>query len=130
MDQRGQISVEYILIASIVLLVVVVFGMAITEQTEIDSVATAVRIGAENSTTYLSLSNSGMQPVRVTSVNITGTNNVNMQVKFSGPVTSIQSQILGSINKSLSADGFITGYTGGSQITFTTTKHNYTITIA
>jgi uncharacterized protein (UPF0333 family) len=130
MDQRGQISVEYILIASIVLLVVIIVGLAISEQTEIDSVATAVRIGAENSTTYLSLTNSSMQPVRVTSININGTNNINMQVRFSSNVTSIQSQILSSIDKSLSAGGFITGYAGGSQITFTTTKHSYTITIA
>lgn len=129
MDQRAQISVEYVLLAAIVLLVVVAFGLIIAEQSEMNSVATAVKMGAENSTTYLSLNNSTMQPVRVTSIDMSGAYNVNIQVHFSSPVTSLQEKILSSINKSLTEQGYKTAYAGGTQIDLVTSRHNYTITI-
>lgn len=129
MDQRAQISVEFILLAAIVLLVVIAFAVVISDQSEMDSVATAVRTGAENSTTQLSLLNRTMQPVRVTSINMTGNGSVSIQVHFSGNVSSLQSQILSSINNALTAQGYNTGYSGGSQINLQTNKHNYTITV-
>ncbi|MCE5214738.1 MAG: class III signal peptide-containing protein [Methanobacterium sp.] len=129
MYQRGQISVEFVLMAAIVMLVVVAFGFAIANENELNSVATAVRTGAENGTTYLSLNNSTMQPVRVTSVNMSGTNNVNIKVSFSGSVTNLQQNILTSINTSLTSQGFITNYAGGTQLTFQTSRHNYTISL-
>jgi uncharacterized protein (UPF0333 family) len=129
MDQRGQISVEFVLMAAIIMLVVVVFGLSIANENELNSVATAVKTGAENATTYLSISNASMQPVRVTSVNMNGTNNVIIKVSFSGNVTSIQQNILTSINRSLTSQGFNTTYTGGTQLTFQTSRHNYTISL-
>lgn len=129
MDQRGQISVEFVLFAAIVLLVVLAFGLVVSDQNELNSVATAVRTGAENGTTYLSVNNATMQPVRVTKVDMTGTGNINIQVYFSSSVSSIQDKILSSINQSLSSEGFNTGFTGGNQINFQTTRHNYTITL-
>ena len=129
MDQSGQISVEFILFAAIVLVVVLTFGLVISDQAEKNSVATAVKIGAENSTTQMSILNRSMQPVRVTSINTTDTGVINIQVKFSGNVTPNQEVILKSINNSLAAQGFKTGYTSGSLINMTTSKHNYLITI-
>ncbi|HTX61014.1 MAG TPA: class III signal peptide-containing protein [Methanobacterium sp.] len=129
MDQRGQISVEYILLAAIVLLVVIIFAVAITNETELNSVATAVKLGAENGTTQLSILNATMQPVRVTSINMTGTGNVNIQVKFSSSVNTVQIPILQSINRSLTSSGYTTGYTGGTTLNLQTSRHNYTITL-
>ena len=129
MDQRGQISVEFVLFAAIVLVVVLTFGIVIADQAEKNSVATAVKIGAENSTTQMSILNGSMQPLRVTSINTTDTGVINIQVKFSGNVTNSQAFILKSINNSLAAQGFVTGYSGGSLINMTTSRHNYVITI-
>lgn len=129
MDERGQISVEYILFAAIVLVVVIAFALVITDQMEKDSVASAVKIGAENSTTQMSLLNRSMQPVRVTSINTTDNGTINIQVKFSGNVTANQVTILKSINNSLASEGYVTGYAGGYMINMTTSRHNYIITI-
>lgn len=130
MDQRGQISAEYILIAAIVMLVVVVFGVVIADQSEMDAVASAVRTGAENGTTQLSILDPTMQPVRVTSVNMTGTGNVNIIVNFSSTVSSMEDSILSSINRSLTESGYTTSYSGGTTLSFQTSRHNYTITLA
>lgn len=129
MDQRGQISVEFVLMASIILLVVVAFGLSIANESELNSVAAAVRTGAENGTTYASLIDASMQPVRVTSVDMNGTNNVIIKISFSGNVTLIQQQILNSINRSLTSQGFITNYVNGTPLTFQTSRHNYTISL-
>lgn len=132
MDQRGQISVEYILFAAIVMLVVIVFGSVIMNENELNSVASAVRIGAENGTTELSLLNRSMQPVRVTSVDmhkINDTENINITVNFSTSVTSVQEEILTSINNSLTRSGYNTNYSGGTSLNLQTNRHNYTITL-
>jgi uncharacterized protein (UPF0333 family) len=129
MEQRGQISVEFVLLAAIVLVVVLAFGTAIANENELNSVAAAVKVGAENGTTQLSVINATMQPVRVTSVNMTGTGNVTIQVKFSSSVTSKQGSILQSINQSLTSSGYETNYDGGNTLTLQTSRHNYAITL-
>lgn len=130
MDQRGQISVEFVLLAAIVLLVVVVFGLAIANESELNSVASAVKMGAENGTTQASILNASMQPVRVTNVNMTGTDNITIKIHFSSSVNSIQESILKSINNSLTNSGYETNYSGGSILNLNTNRHNYTITLA
>ncbi len=130
MDQRGQISVEFILIAAIIILVVIAFGLVIADQTEKNAVSTAVKMGAENGTTYSSILNQTMQPVRVTKIEMTGTNNINIKVYFSSNVTSIQQSILNSINKSLSQNGYKPAYSGGSPLVLQTNRHTYTITLS
>lgn len=129
MEQRGQISVEFVLLAAIVLVVVLAFGIAIANENELNSVAAAVKVGAENGTTQLSVINATMQPVRVTSINMTGTGNVAIQVKFSSSVTSKQGSILQSINQSLTSSGYETNYAGGNTLTLQTSRHNYAITL-
>lgn len=129
MDQKAQISVEFILLAGMVMLVVLVFAGVISDQSEMNAVATTVKLGAENATTQQSIINGTMQPMRVTNIDMTGTGNIAIQVHFSGNISSIESQILSSINKSLASSGYHTGYSGGSQIDLQTNKHNYTITL-
>ena len=58
MDQRGQISIEYILLVAIVLVIVVIFGLIITDQNEQNNVASAVQLGAANATAIVFSDNS------------------------------------------------------------------------
>jgi len=126
MDQRGQISVEYILLAAIVMLIVIVFGWVIANESELNSVASAVKIGAENGTTFASTLNPTMQPVRVTSLDTNGENDITIQVHFSSSVDSIKDTILQSIEKSLADNGY-TATNDGSKLNLATGRHNYII---
>ena len=134
MDQRAQISVEFVLFAGIVLLVVLAFATVVADQSEMNSIATAVRLGAENSTTQMSLLNSTMQPSRVTGVSMSGVNgtkDINIVVNFSSPISSTaQTQVLTSINNSLTAQGYTTAYAGGSPLSLATSRHNYTVSLS
>lgn len=126
MDQRGQISVEYILLAAIVMMFVIIFGIVIAEESEVNSVVTAVKMGAENGTTYASILNPTMQPVRVTSLDTNGENDITIQVHFSSSVDSINDTILQSIEKSLADNGY-TATNDGSKLNLATGRHNYII---
>lgn len=129
MEQKGQISVEFVLLAAIVLVVVLAFATAIANENELNSVAAAVKVGAENGTTQLSVINATMQPVRVTSIQMTGTGSVSIQVRFSRSVNSLQGNILQSINQSLTNSGYKTNYAGGNALTLQTSRHTYTVTL-
>ena len=126
MDQRGQISVEYILLAAIVMMFVIIFGWVIAEESEVNSVVTAVKMGAENGTTYASILNPNMQPVRVTSLETNSENDITIQVHFSSSVDSIEDTILQSIEKSLADNGY-TATNDGSNLKLATGRHNYFI---
>lgn len=126
MDQRGQISVEYILLAAIVMMFVIIFGWVIAEESEVNSVVTAVKMGAENGTTYASILNPNMQPVRVTSLETEGENDITIQVHFSSSVDSIKDTILQSIEKSLADNGY-TATNEDSKLNLATGRHNYII---
>ena len=131
MDTRGQISVELVLIVGIIVVIVLVFAGFLGDQIEQNNVASATRLGAVNATTELGLLNRNLQPVRVNGVNMTGTENISIQISFSGPVSSFQSQIFDSINKSLTSQGYNTWYnnTTQSNIPLKTSRHFYTITL-
>lgn len=137
MDQRGQISIEYVLLVSIVLIIVVVFGLIITDQSEQNNVASAVQLGATNATANLVFGSSSQSPVKVTNVAMTGTGqNINVVVHFSRPVTDQQSTIIASIVKSLQSSGFTNVSSTTNSATVTTsatstgTHHIYNITLS
>lgn len=136
MDQRGQISIEYILLVSIVLVLVVIFGLIISDQSEQNNVASAVQLGATNATANLVFGNNTQSPVRVTNVDQTGSGqNISMVVHFSRPVTDQQKTIIASIVKSLTSSGYTNIANTTSSITLTTstsaagTRHVYYITL-
>lgn len=136
MDQRGQISIEYILLVSIILIVVIIFGLIITDQSEQNNVASAVQLGATNATANLVFGNNSQSPVKVTNVNMTGTGqNISIVVHFSRSVTDQQSIILASIVKSLNSSGYknITSTSDSVILTTSTTavgtRHIYNITL-
>lgn len=137
MDQQGQISIEYILLVSIVLVIVVIFGLIISDQSEQNNVASAVQLGATNATANLVFGNNTQSPVRVTNVNQTASgSNINMVVHFSRPVTDQQATILASIVKSLKSSGYTNIANTSTSITLTTstsaagTRHIYYITLS
>lgn len=137
MDQRGQISIEYVLLVSIVLIIVVIFGLIITDQSEQNNIATAVQLGATNATANLVFGNSSQSPVKVTNVAMTGTGqNINVVVHFSRPVTDQQSTVIASIVKSLNSSGFTNVSSTSNSVTVTTsatstgTHHVYNITLS
>jgi uncharacterized protein (UPF0333 family) len=137
MDQRGQISIEYVLLVSIVLIIVVVFGLIITDQSEQNNLASAVQLGASNATANLVFGSTSQSPVKVTNVAMTGTGqNINVVVHFSRPVTDQQSTIIASIVKSLQSSGFSNVTSTTSSVTVTTsatstgTHHIYNITLS
>jgi uncharacterized protein (UPF0333 family) len=137
MDQRGQISIEYILLVAIVLIIVVIFGLVITDQSEQNNVASAVQLGATNATANLVFGNNSQSPVKVTNVAMTGTGqNISVVVHFSRSVTDKQSIIIGSIIQSLKSSGYTNFVNNSNSVTLTTTttaagtRHIYYITLS
>jgi uncharacterized protein (UPF0333 family) len=138
MDQRGQISIEYILLVAVVLAIVIVFALIITNQSEQNNVAAASQLGATNATANLIFLNGSQTPVKVTSVTMSNGSvigsNVNMVVHFSKSVTAQQGIIFQSIEKSLRSAGFNNLVNTNSSITLTTStgvgvRHVYFITL-
>ena len=134
MDQRAQISIEYILLVSIVIIIVVVFALIITNQSEQNNVATAAQLGASNATANLVFTNNSQSPVRVTEVTMSNSTNqtapINMTIHFSRSVTDQKATILSSIAKSLQSSGYNNSVITDGILNLTTSKHNYIITLA
>ncbi|UTB32835.1 MAG: class III signal peptide-containing protein [Methanobacterium sp. ERen5] len=137
MDQRGQISIEYVLLVSIVLIVVVIFGLIITDQSEQNNVASAVQLGASNASANLVFANNSQSPVKVTNVAMTNTGqNINVVVHFSRSVADQQATIIASIVQSLKSSGYTNVSYTTSSATLTTstnalgTRHIYNITLS
>lgn len=136
MDQRGQISIEYILLVAIVLVIVVIFGLVITDQSEQNNVASAVQLGATNATANLVFGNNSQSPVKVTNVAMTGTGqNINIVVHFSRSVADQKPTILASIIQSLKSSGYNNIVNNTNSVILTTsttssgTRHIYNITL-
>ena len=131
MDQRAQISIEYVLILAMVVVIVCLFAFYAGDQSELNSVSSAVKLGAENATTNMVITNTGMAPVRVTSISMSSGHDVTIQIHFSNSVSNIQNQILDNINKSLTSQGYSTWYNNSSQtsIPLNTNRHLYNISI-
>lgn len=134
MDQRAQISIEYILLVGIIFLIVIVFGVVISDQSEQNNVATAAQLGASNATANIVFLNNTQSPVKVTSVDMSSASptirNVSLVIHFSGPISGQQPIIIESIENSLAASGF-TGMTNtSSTIILNTNKHSYTISFS
>ncbi|HMK54495.1 MAG TPA: class III signal peptide-containing protein [Methanobacteriaceae archaeon] len=130
MDTRGQISAEYILMVGFIVVVVLIVAGYAGEQNEQNIVASAVRDGASNATTEMSLLNRSMQPVRVNGVSTNGSSNITITINLSNPsiIASQKQVILTGSAKSLTKQGFAVT-NNGANLTLTTARHNYLITI-
>ncbi len=105
MDQKAQISAELILFAGLMLVIVLVFATVVANESEMNMVATAARIGADNGTTQLSILNPTMSPVRVTKIYMNSTYGIT--ITLSGTVTSAQNTtLITSVMNSMQAQGY------------------------
>lgn len=138
MDQRAQISVEYILLVAIILFVVLIFASVIINENEENNVASAVQLGASNATTSMVFTNTSQPPVKVTNVYMNNTSNtsqipISIDVHFSGPITN-PTPVFNSIVNSLIATGYTNITQSTTALTLTTQsasgiRHIYTITL-
>jgi uncharacterized protein (UPF0333 family) len=130
MNDRGQISAEYILMLGFIIVVVLLVATYASEQNEQNIVAAAVRDGASNSSAELSILNRTLQPVRVTSVDVISGDNITITIYLSNSaLKQAQKQlILQGSERSLEGQGF-TVSNAGNYLTMTTGRHNYNITV-
>ncbi|HNR26884.1 MAG TPA: class III signal peptide-containing protein [Methanobacteriaceae archaeon] len=131
MNDRGQISAEYILMMGFIIVVVILVATFAGEQNEQNTVAAAVRDGAANSSAELSILNKTLQPVRVTSVETINGDPITIKINLSNNAL-LQSQkqlILQGSQKSLEGQGF-TVDNQGSYLLLSTGRHNYNVTVA
>ena len=130
MDQRAQISVEYILLVAIILLVVLIFASIAFSENENNDVASAVQLGANNATANMVFTNTSQAPVRVTSVNMTNSSSTqyNIVIHFSGHVSN-PTLVFNSIINSLNTAGFNNTSQNSTAVVVTTQKLSYIITL-
>lgn len=123
MDQRGQISIEFVLILALMAVIVSAIGWYVGNANEQNVISSAVRSSADNATTSLSLLNSSMKPTRVG--NITTTDNgtkITLRVYIHGLPSSLTQNVTSSILSSIASQGYnVTGNT------IVTKKHIYII---
>jgi uncharacterized protein (UPF0333 family) len=137
MDQRAQISVEYILLVAIILFVVLIFASVVINENEQNNVASAVQLGASNATANMVFTNTSQKPVKVTNVimsNVPNSTQVNMTIHFSSPISN-PTPVFTSIINSLTASGFTNITQNSTALTLTTQsgsgiRHVYIITLA
>ncbi|AAB84930.1 MULTISPECIES: hypothetical protein [Methanothermobacter] len=86
MDFRGQISAEFLLIVSFIVVIVLVFSSIAGPQSQENSIATAAREGATGAISEMSYTNVSMKPMRVTGIKITGGSNRVISISFERPV--------------------------------------------
>lgn len=106
-DQRGQISVEFVLILAIMAIIVAGIGWYVGNSNEESVISSAVRSAADNATTALVLNNS-INPVRVEEISTTynGTN-IALELHFSSPINNQTSiAISNSILNSIASQGY------------------------
>ncbi|WP_292613838.1 class III signal peptide-containing protein [Methanobacterium sp. BAmetb5] len=138
MDSRGQLSAEYILLVGFVLAVVLIFAWYVSDQSEQNVIATAVRVGASNASAEIGIMNTTTTPIRVNKVDMTSGEKINITIFLSNTALSPQQRqtILGGVEQSIES----AGYTVNSQIdpvsntvntlTIDTSKHDYLIKIS
>lgn len=88
MDFRGQVSAEFLLIVSFIVIIVLVFSSIAGPQSQENSIAAAAREGASSAVAEIAYTNVSMKPVKVTKTTITGGNNRTITLYFDTPIPS------------------------------------------
>ena len=130
MDQRAQISIEYILLVAIILIVVLIFASVAFNENEENNVASAVQLGATNATANMVFTNTSQSPVKVTNVNMTNSSGTqyNLVIHFSGAIAN-PVQVFNSIVNSLNTAGFTNINQNSTAVVVTTRNHMYVVTL-
>ncbi len=124
MDQRGQISIEFVLVMALMIVIVLSVGWYVSDSNESNIISSAARSGADNAVTALSMVNRSMVPVRVEDI-ITTSNgsNITISIDISGSLSAYQNQtIINSTLSSIAAQGYT--LTNDSIVT---SRHTYKI---
>jgi uncharacterized protein (UPF0333 family) len=108
MDSKGQLSAEYILLLGFFLLIIFAVASYAGNENEQNSIATATRLGADNATAALSITTPGMFPVRVESINMSGTENITLTIYLSDNNDQIKTAVLTGVKNSLTSQGLLT----------------------
>ena len=136
MDQRGQISIEFVLILALMAVIVSSIGLYIGTANEQNVISSAVRSSADNATTTLSLLNRSMNPLRVTDIKtVSNGTNVNIYIDISGSLSTNQTNTtINSILNSIAAQGYTrvnttTPDTAPQNDYVVTNRHKYKVTL-
>jgi len=126
MDQKGQISIEFVLIIAFMLVIVLLIASYAGETSESYTVLSAARAGATNALTELSLNKTIMTPVRVEKINTNGSGKyINITIQISSSLSGYQNQsIINSTLASIAAQGY--NWTDNSIVT---SRHVYNVTL-
>jgi uncharacterized protein (UPF0333 family) len=126
MDQKGQISIEFVLIIAFMLVIVLLIASYAGETSESYIVLSAARAGATNAITDLSLNKTTMTPVRVEKINTNGSGKyINITIQISSSLSDYQNQsIINSTLASIAAQGY--NWTDNSIVT---SRHVYNVTL-
>ena len=136
MDQRGQISIEFVLILALMAVIVSSIGLYIGTANENSVIISAARSGADNATTSLAMLNTNMIPVRVDDIsNYTSGQYTIIQVDISGSLSTNQTNTtINSILNSIAAQGYTrvnttTPDTAPQNDYVVTNRHKYKVTL-
>ncbi len=134
MDDRAQVSVELILFLAFVLAIILVFATYIADANEKNIIETSVKLGAENATSTMVLLDRSMEPLRVTSISVTGSDPIVMTLHFSRSVDyTTQKYVAEGVVTSLISQGYDAeaNYTDTNKlkgnVTLQKARHNYLI---
>jgi Class III signal peptide. len=126
MDQRGQISLEFVLILALMAIIVIVIGSYASDASEQGVISSAVRSAADNATTTIVMLNRSMTPISVQDINsISNGTTITLQIDISGSFSNQTSTtILNSTLNSIAAQGY--NVTNNNIVT---KRHTYTISV-
>ena len=137
MDDRAQVSVELILFLAFVLAIILVFATYIADANEKNIIETSVKLGAENATSTMVLLDRSMEPLRVTSISVSGSDPIVMTLHFSRSIDyTTQKYVAEGVVTSLISQGYDaeSNYTDTNElkgnVTLQKARHNYLIKTA
>lgn len=131
MDNKGQLSAEYILIVAFILAVVLIVAVYVSDQSEQNTIATASRLGAANASAEIGIMNRNVTPIRVAKIDMTSGTNINITIYLSNSIISTDQQqsIIAGVAQSIEASGYSVN-NQGNNLTLNTSRHNYFIKLA
>lgn len=86
METRGQLTAEFILIVGFIIVIVLAVVSYIGPQNEQNTVLAAAREGATDAIAKIDIIDLTVQPIRVTSLQVTGDTNKTVRILFSGTI--------------------------------------------
>jgi len=124
--RRGQVSGEFVLIVSFILIIILVFASFIGPQMEENNIISSVREGASTAAAEIVYSNVSMQPIKLESIRVTGEKNKTITLVFDRPLPENYKPFV--INRTIKSILDI----GGGQLDYNTVKvgdRTYTIVV-